>query len=65
MKALKNRLALDDVSSYDVAQWISRSNVYVVQKLKGVSPFTVWEMWTIADRLGIEPKDLRKFFPDS
>ena len=53
-----------DMTGEYLARKLGASASYISHKFTGKIPWTVWEMYTLMDFLGIAPSEIADYFPD-
>lgn len=63
--ALRGRMTERDVTGKYLARLWKCSEQRISAHMTGRVPWTIHEMYTLMDLLGIEPQEMAKYFPDT
>lgn len=63
MNDLRTKIFQAQVTQDEIGKWIGKKRGYIQLRLSGKEPFTVWEAYTICEKLEIPLADLPRYFP--
>lgn len=63
-KNLRCKMTMEDIDQKYLAKLIERSCSYVGERMRGLKPFDLDDVYRICNLLKIEPQEIAEYFPE-